>query len=126
MRSTALTNLTRRDLLRAGVVLGGTAGVASALGVPGIMEKAVYAAGGENVKADVTIGLTRGAGAQGGRGRVTPLPDPLEVMPPGWGGGVTRGPRDAGTRLNADFALHPSLRAIPRRFLQGHVAIVMD
>src|SRR2546429_98535 len=126
MRSTALTNLTRRDLLRAGVVLGGTAGVASALGVPGIMEKAVYAAGVENVKADVTIGLIQLAGGHDGLGTVIPLADALDGMRPGYGERVIQGAMDAGTRLNADFAPHPSLKAIPRRFLQGHVAIVMD
>jgi uncharacterized protein (DUF1501 family) len=126
MRSSALANLTRRELLRSGVIAAGAAGAASVLGVPGVMEKAVYAAGMENVRADVTVGLVHLAGGHDGLGTVIPLTDALEVVRPGMGDATMQGAMDTGTRLNADFALHPSLKALTRRFKEGHVAILMD
>jgi len=124
--NTALDSLTRRDLIRAGLVVGGGLAAAPAFGVPGVMDKAVYAAGVENVKGGEAIGLIHLQGGQDGLDTVVPLTDGLEAVRPGYANDLIQGALDAGTRLNADFALHPSLKGIARRFREGHVAVLMD
>jgi uncharacterized protein (DUF1501 family) len=126
LRSHALDNLTRREVLRAGLAVGGGLVLASTIEVPGVMERAVYAAAVENAGGGEPIGLVHLQGGHDGLSTVVPLTDGLEAVRPGDANDLIQGALDAGTRLTRDFALHPSLTAIARRFREGHVAVLMD
>ena len=126
MPSRALKNLTRRELIRSGLIVSGAVTAASAFDIPSVLEQVVYAAAAENVKNDETVGLIQMAGGLDGLNTVIPLTDQLESVRPGFGNTVIQNAVNAGTQLNADFALHPSLKNLARRFQQGQVAILMD
>lgn len=126
MPSRALKRLTRRELIRTGLIVSGGITAASAYDIPSVLEQVVYAAAAENVKNDETVGMIQLAGGIDGLNTVIPLTDQLEAVRPGFGTAVIQNALDAGTRLNADFALHPSLKNIAARFQQGQVAILMD
>jgi uncharacterized protein (DUF1501 family) len=126
MPSRALKNVTRRELIRSGLIVSGALTAASALDLPSILEQVVYAAAAENVKNNETVGMIQLAGGMDGLETVIPLTDQLEAVRPGFGNTVIKNALAAGTQLNADFALHPSLVNIARRFKQGQVAILMD
>ena len=125
MPSRALKRLTRRELIRAGLIVSGGITAASAYDIPSVLEQVVYAAA-ENVKNDATVGMIQLAGGMDGLNTVIPLTDQLERVRPGFGDTVIQNALNAGSQLNADFALHPSLQNIARRFRQGQVAILMD
>src|SRR5215470_17955490 len=126
MPSRALKNLTRRELIRSGLIVSGAVTAASAFDVPSVLEQVVYAAAAENVKNNETVGMIQLAGGMDGLETVIPLTDQLEAVRPGFGTTVIQNALNAGTQLNADFALHPSLVNVARRFKQGQVAILMD
>jgi uncharacterized protein (DUF1501 family) len=126
MPSRALKNLTRRELIRTGLIVSGGITAASAYDIPSVLEQVVYAAAAENVKTDTTVGMIQLAGGMDGLNTVIPLTDQLEAVRPGFGNTIIQNALNAGTKLNADFALHPSLLSIARRFQQGQVAILMD
>jgi uncharacterized protein (DUF1501 family) len=126
MPSRALKNLTRRELIRSGLIVSGAVTAASAFDIPSVLEQVVYAAAAENVKNNETVGMIQLAGGMDGLETVIPLTDQLEAVRPGFGNTVIQNALSAGTQLNADFALHPSLVNIARRFKQGQVAILMD
>lgn len=126
MPSRALKNLTRRELIRRGLLVSGGMTAAAAYDIPSVMEQVVYAAAAENVKNDETIGMIQLAGGSDGLRTVIPLTDNLDGVRPGFGSTVIQNALSAGTQLNADFALNPRLKNIARRFKQGQVAILMD
>lgn len=126
MPSRALKRLTRRELIRAGLIVSGGITAAAAYDIPSVLEQVVYAAAAENVKNDETIGMIQLAGGIDGLNTVIPLTDQLEKVRPGFGDTVIQNALNAGTKLNADFALHPSLVNIAKRFTQGQVAVLMD
>ena len=126
MPSRALKNLTRRELIRSGLIVGGAITAASAYDIPSVLEQVVYAAAAENVKNDETLGTIQLAGGMDGLTTVIPLTDQLESVRPGVGTTIIQNAMTAGTQISPDFALHPNLKNVTARFKQGQVAILMD
>ena len=122
MTSKALNRLTRRDLLRSGLIIGGGITTGAAAGMPSVLERVVYAATRENVKADTVVGLLQLAGGNDGLNTVIPLGGGLEQRRGAFGTGIV----SQAIELNNDFGLHPSLKNIARRFQAGEVGILMD
>src|ERR1051326_3702205 len=124
MPSRALRNLTRRELLRKGLIAGSLTAAAAA-GLPTVLEQVVYAAAMENVKAQNTIGLIQLAGGNDGLNTVIPLNAGLQNRRGTFASTMISQAQAAGTTLNADFALHPSLKNMAKRFKMGQLAGVV-
>lgn len=125
MPSRALRNLTRRELLRKGLIAGSLTAAAAA-GLPTVLEQVVYAAAMENVKSQNTIGLIQLAGGNDGLNTVIPLNAGLQNRRGTFATAMISQAQAAGTTLNADFALHPSLKNMAKRFKMGQLAVLMD